>query len=101
MDVSCLLCSIPPHFWVAVHVLGIMMAVCSRGRLGPLCFVCTNCLLTVSMVIVGVLAAVGFLCQQPFWAASGCTLGLMAVVICFERSSEEPHRLLQAIAAND
>jgi hypothetical protein len=46
-------------------------------------------------------AAMGFISQQPFWAASGCTLGLMAVVMCFERGAYEPDHLLQVFAAGE
>jgi len=94
-------CCVPPHVWLAIHLVGIVLAVSSRSHLGPTCAVCTSCLLTISTGVVAVVAAVGFLCQQPFWAASGCTLGLMAVVTCFERRGEEPDRLLQAFATGD
>lgn len=94
-------CSVPPQVWLAIHLAGIVLAVSSRGHLGTCCAVCTHCLLAASTAIVGVVAAVGFILQQPFWAASGCTLGLMAVVMCFERQTHEPDRLLQAIAAGD
>jgi hypothetical protein len=92
---------LPPHFWVVVHIVGIALAVSSRSHLGPMCALCTNCLMTLSMVSVGLVAVVGFLTQQPFWAASGCTLGLMAVVMCFEGNRHEPDRVLQAFAVSD
>jgi hypothetical protein len=91
-------CSVPPQVWLLIHLVGIMLAVSSRSHLGPLCAICTTCLLTASTAVVGVVATVGFVSQQPFWAASGCTLGLMAVVMCFERATYEPDRLLQAMA---
>lgn len=94
-------CSAPPQLWLAIHLVGIMLAVSSRSHLGPACAFCTTCLLTVSTAVVGVVAVVGFLSQQPFWAASGCTLGLMAVVSCFERGVHEPDHLLQAIAMEE
>lgn len=92
---------VPPHVWLAIHVIGIVLAISSRSHLGPTCAVCTNCLMTVVMAVVGVVAVFGFLSQQPFWAASGTTLGLMAVVTCFERQSYEPDRVLQAFAAGE
>ncbi|MDA8745408.1 hypothetical protein N9N28_12300 [Rubripirellula amarantea] len=93
--------SVPPHVWLAIHLIGIVLAISSRSHLRPTCAVFTSCLMTVVMAVVGVVAVVGFLSQQPFWAASGCTLGLMAVVTCFERQSYEPDRLLQAFALGE
>jgi len=55
-------------------------------------------LLGMSTLVVGCVATVGFLSQQPFWAASGCTLGLMAVMTCFERGVHEHDHLLHGIA---
>ena len=89
---------IHPGIWVAVHLAGIVLAVSSRSHLGPVCTFCTSFLLMLSMALVGMVAAVSFLAQQPFWAASGCTLGMMAVVMCLERTGYEPNRLLQAIS---
>ena len=55
MDVSCLLCSVPPQVWLAIHLVGIVLAVSSRGHdWYRCCAVCTNCLLAVSTAIVGV-----------------------------------------------
>jgi hypothetical protein len=94
-------CSVPPQVWLAIHLVGIILAVSSRSHLGPLCAFCTSCLLTASTAVVGMVAAMGFISQQPFWAASGCTLGLMAVVMCFERGAYEPDHLLQVFAAGE
>lgn len=93
--------SIPPQIWFAIHVIGIVLAVSSRSHLGPRCALCTSCLLTATMAVVSISAVMGFLGQQPFWAASGCTLGLMAIFACFERQTHEPDRLLQAIALGE
>lgn len=92
---------VPPHVWFAVHVIGIVLALSSRSHLGATCAFFTSCLLTTTMVAVGIMAVVGFLSQQPFWAASGVTLGLMAVVSCFERHTYEPDLLLAAIARGE
>lgn len=93
--------AVPPQIWLIIHLIGIVLAVSSRSHLGPMCALCTSCLLTASTAVVGVVAAVGFVSQQPFWAASGCTLGIMAIVICFERAVHEPDRLLQAFASGE
>ncbi|QDU56194.1 hypothetical protein [Aeoliella mucimassa] len=90
-----------PGVWLAVHLAGIILAVSSRNHLKPVCAVCTSFLLSITMGVVAVIAVVGFLSQQSFWAASGCTLGLMAVVVCIERTGFEPDRLLQSIAQGD
>lgn len=93
------LVSTPPEIWLAVHLAGIVLALSSRSHLGARCAFCTNLLLGVSTLIVGCVATVGFLSQQPFWAASGCTLGLMAVMTCFERGVHETDVVLRGIAS--
>lgn len=92
---------VPAHVWLVIHVAGLALALSSRSHLGPVCAVCTCVLLVFSTLIVAGVATVGFLYQQPFWAISGCTLGVMAVAAVFERSGHEHEALLQSIALPD
>ncbi len=92
---------VPPQVWLVFHVVGVALALSSRCHATPGCVFGTNVLLAASTLVVGGVAAVGFLCQQPFWAASGCTLGVMAVAAVFERGSNEPGAILRAVALED
>ena len=91
---------VPAQVWLAIHIAGVLLAVSSRSHLAPLCAFCTNVLLTSSTLVVGGVAIVGFIYQQPYWAMSGCTLGMMAVISVFERSSYEHETTLLAVASS-
>lgn len=84
------LASVPVYVWALVHVLGLMLAIASRGSLGPRCAFCTHLLLVATTLIVAGVAMVGYLSEQPFWAVSGCTLGAMAIATVFEASQQDP-----------
>jgi hypothetical protein len=93
------LASIPTYVWAIVHVLGLMLAIASRGSLGPKCAFCTHLLLVASTLVVAGVAMMGYLYEQPFWAVSGCTLGAMAIATVFESSQRETEIPLQEMVA--
>lgn len=91
------LASVPTYIWAIVHVLGLMLAIASRGSLGPRCAFCTQLLLVATTLVVAGVATMGCLYEQPFWAVSGCTLGAMAIATVFEGSQNEPDLALQKV----
>lgn len=93
------LASVPTYVWAIVHVMGLALAIASRGSLGPRCAFCTNMLLVATTLVVAGVAMMGCLYEQPFWAVSGCTLGVMAIATVFEGSQTEPDSALQRILA--
>lgn len=93
--------SLPGYVWPAIHVLGLLLALSSRSRLGPRCAFCTNLLLVASTLVVAGVALFGFASQEPFWALSGCTLGVMAITTVFDRSGHEYDLVLQEIALTE
>jgi hypothetical protein len=75
-----------------------MLAIASRGSLGPRCALCTYSLLIAATLTVAGVAVVGCIAEQPFWAVSGCTLGAMAIATVFETRRSE-HALMFADVA--
>lgn len=84
-----ILASIPTSAWAVIHVMGLLLAVASRGSLGPRCAFCTNTLLVATTLIVAGVAVMGYIAERPFWAVSGCTLGAMAIATVFETHRSE------------
>lgn len=83
------LVSLPTYVWAIIHVLGLLLAIASRGSLGPRCAVCTYSLLAVTTLTVAGVAVMGYIAERPFWAVSGCTLGAMAIATVFETRRSE------------